>query len=168
MGKATPLPNGYAVTPPEITKTMAPAGAFAAHFLEVSVDSDLGTIRVKRVVSAVDGGRILNEKTAHSQIIGGVVGGIGMALLEENVTDHTGRIVNASFGDYLVAVNADVPEVDVLFVGAPDPMTATGAKGIGELAITGVPAAIANAVYHATGTRIRSLPITLEKVLRNG
>lgn len=162
------LTRDGANTPPEVTKTMAPAGAFAAHFVEVNVDSDLSTIRVKRVVSAVDGGRILNDKTARSQIIGGVVGGIGMALLEESVSDYTGRIVNASFGDYLVAVNADVPDIEVVFVGAPDPMTATGAKGIGELAITGVPAAIANAVYHATGTRIRSLPITLEKVLRRG
>src|SRR5262249_13648774 len=145
-------------TPPEITKTMAPAGAYAAHFVEVHVDADLGVIRVARVVSAVDGGRILNEKTARSQIIGGIVGGIGMALLEDTVSDHLGRVVNASFGDYLVPVNADVPDIDVLFVGAPDPMTATGAKGIGELAITGTAAAIANAVYHASGRRVRSLP----------
>jgi xanthine dehydrogenase YagR molybdenum-binding subunit len=144
---------------------MAPAGAFAAHFVEVHVDADLGTIRVTRIVSAVDGGRILNEKTARSQIIGGIVGGIGMALLEETVSDRSGRIVNASFGDYLVAVNADVPDIDVVFVGAPDPMMATGTKGIGELAITGMGAAIANAVYHATGRRVRSLPISLEDVL---
>jgi CO/xanthine dehydrogenase Mo-binding subunit len=159
------LTRDGANTLPEVTKTMAPSGAFAAHFVEVHVDADLGTIRVKRVVSAIDGGRILNEKTARSQIIGGVVGGIGMALLEDTVSDHTGRIVNASFGDYLVAVNADVPDIDVLFVGGPDPMTATGTKGIGELAITGTGAAIANAVYHATGCRVRSLPISMEKVL---
>ena len=129
-------------TPPQNTKTMPPAGAFAAHFVEVHVDSDLGTIRVKRVVSAIDGGRILNEKTARSQIIGGMVGGIGMVLLKKTVSDHTGRIVNASFGDYQIAVNADVPDVDVVFVGGPDPMTATGTKGIGELAITGMAASI--------------------------
>ena len=159
------LTRDGASTPPVNTKTTVPAGSFAAHFVEAHVDADLGTIRVRRVVSAVDGGRILNEKTARSQIIGGVAGGIGMALLEENVSDHTGRIVNASFGDYLVAVNADVPDIDVVFVGSPDPLTATGAKGIGELALTGMAAAVANAVYHATGRRVRSLPISVEKVL---
>jgi len=151
--------------PPEATKTNAPAGAHAAHFVEVHVDEDLGVVRVTRVVSAVDGGRILNEKTARSQIVGGFVLGIGMTLLEETVSDRSGRIVNASFGDYLVPVNADVPDIEVVFVGAPDPMTATGAKGIGELAVTGTSAAIANAVYHATGCRVRSLPISLEKIL---
>jgi CO/xanthine dehydrogenase Mo-binding subunit len=152
-------------TPAEATKTMAPSGAYAAHFVEVRVDADLGLIRVARVVSVVDAGRVLNEKTARSQIIGGIVGGIGMALLEENISDQTGRIVNASLGDYLIAVNADVPDIDVVFVGGPDPLTPTGTKGIGELAITGIGAAIANAVYHATGHRVRSLPISLEDVL---
>lgn len=152
-------------TPPEVTKTMAPSGAYAAHFVEVRVDAELGEVRVSRVVSAVDAGRVLNEKTARSQIIGGIVGGIGMALLEENVSDRSGRIVNASFGDYLIAVNADVPDIDVVFVGPPDPLTPTGTKGIGELAITGMSAAIANAVYHATGRRVRSLPISLEDLL---
>jgi CO/xanthine dehydrogenase Mo-binding subunit len=147
------------------TGVRAHAGAFAAHFVEVHVDADLRTIRVARVVSAVDGGRILNVKTARSQIIGGIVGGIGMALLEETVSDRTGRLANASLGEYVVAVNADVPDIDVLFVGQPDSMTAVGTKGIGELAITGMAAAIANAVYHATGQRVRSLPISLEKVL---
>jgi CO/xanthine dehydrogenase Mo-binding subunit len=88
-----------------------------------------------------------------------------MALLEETVSDSTGRVVNTLFADYVVAVNADVRDVDVLFVGEPDSMTALGTKGVGELAITGMAAAIANAVYHATGTRVRSLPITIEKVL---
>jgi xanthine dehydrogenase YagR molybdenum-binding subunit len=147
------------------TGANAHAGAFAVHFVEVHVDPDLGTIRVARVVSAVDGGRILNPTTARSQIIGGIVGGIGMALLEETVLDRTGRLANTSFGDYLMAVNADVPDVDVLFVGRPDSMSPVGTKGIGELAVTGMAAAIANAVYHATGTRIRSLPISIDKML---
>jgi CO/xanthine dehydrogenase Mo-binding subunit len=147
------------------TRAQAHAGSFAAHFVEVHVDPDLGTVRVVRVVSAVDGGRILNPKTARSQIIGGIVGGIGMALLEETVTDGSGRLANGSLGDYLVAANADVPDIDVLFVGEPDPMTPIGTKGIGELAIVGMAAAIANAVYHATGSRIRSLPISIDKVL---
>jgi xanthine dehydrogenase YagR molybdenum-binding subunit len=145
--------------------TKAPAGAFAAHFVEVHVDPDLGRVRVARVVSAIDGGRILNQKTARSQIIGACVGGIGMALLEETVLDDRGRLVNASLGDYLVAVNADVPDVDVVFVGAPDPMTPIGTKGIGELALMGMGAAVANALYHATGNRVRSLPISVEKIL---
>jgi xanthine dehydrogenase YagR molybdenum-binding subunit len=147
------------------TGARAHAGAFAAHFIEVHVDRDLGTIRVARVVSAVDGGRILNPKTARSQIIGGIAGGIGMALFEENVSDRTGRQVNTSLADYVVAVNADVREVDVLFVGQPDSMSPLGTKGVGELALTGMAAAIANAVYHATGKRVRSLPISIEKVL---
>ena len=139
---------------------------FGAKFAEVHVDPELGLVRVTRVVAAVDGGRILNEKTATSQITGGTVGGIGMALLEETVSDPgTGRLANATFGDYLVAVNADVPDIDVIFVGEPDPMTPIGVKGIGEIAIVGVAPAIANAVFHANGRRIRSLPITIEQLL---
>jgi CO/xanthine dehydrogenase Mo-binding subunit len=144
----------------------APAGAFAVKFVEVHVDPDLGTIRVKRVVSAVDAGRVLNEKLARSQIIGGTVGGIGMALLEETLTDPgTGRIANATLGDYLIPVNADVPEMDVIFVGEPDPLTPVGTKGVGEIGLVGIAAAIANAVFHATGRRVRSLPIGLEQIL---
>jgi CO/xanthine dehydrogenase Mo-binding subunit len=147
------------------TGTRAHAGGYAAHFVEAHVDPDLGTVRVARVVSAVDGGRILNPKTARSQIIGGIAMGIGMALLEETVSDRTGRLVTTSLAEYVVPVNADVREVDVLFVGEPDSMTPLGTKGVGELAITGMAAAIANAVYHATGTRFRLLPISIEKVL---
>lgn len=149
------------------TGARAHAGAYAAHFVEVHVDPDLGTVRVARVVSAIDGGRILNPKTARSQIIGGIAMGIGMALLEETVSDRSGRLVTTSLAEYVVAVNADVREVDVLFVGQPDSMTPLGTKGIGELAITGMAAAIANAVYHATGTRVRSLPISIEKMLEH-
>jgi len=145
---------------------MAPAGAFAARFVEVRVDPDLGLVRVARVVSAIDGGRILNEKTATSQIIGATVGGIGMALLEETVTDPaTGRIANANLGDYLVPVNADVPDLEVLFVGEPDRFNPIGVKGVGEVGLVGMAAAIANAVFHATGRRIRSLPITIDRLL---
>jgi CO/xanthine dehydrogenase Mo-binding subunit len=147
------------------TRARAHAGGYAAHFVEVHVDPDLGTIRVARVVSAVDGGRILNPKTARSQIIGGIAGGIGMALLEETVSDRTGRLVTTSLADYVVAANADVRDIEVLFVGQPDSMSPLGTKGVGELAIAGMAAAIGNAVYHATGTRVRSLPISIEKVL---
>jgi CO/xanthine dehydrogenase Mo-binding subunit len=149
---------------PPSTATMAHAGPFGAQFVELHVDPDLGTIRVQRVVSVIDGGRILNEKVARSQIIGGIVGGIGMALFEETVSIK-GRPINTSLGDYVIPVNADVPDIDVTFVGDADPMTEVGAKGIGELALTGVAAAVANAVFHATGKRIRTLPLSLDKVM---
>ena len=141
-------------------------GSFAAWFAEVRVDADLGLVRVARIVSAVDAGRILNEKLARSQMIGGAVMAIGMTMLEETVFDPgTGRIVNATFGDYLIPANADVPEIDVVFVGTPDTVMPMGIKGIGEIGVVGVSAAIANAVHHATGRRIRSLPITVEQLL---
>jgi xanthine dehydrogenase YagR molybdenum-binding subunit len=142
-----------------------PNGSFAAWFAEVRVDADLGLLRVARMVAAVDAGRILNEKLARSQIIGGAVMGIGMTLLEETVFDPEGRIANATFGDYLIPASADVPDLDVVFVGTPDPVRPLGIKGIGEIGVVGVSAAIANAVYHATGRRIRSLPITVEQLL---
>ncbi|MEA2501719.1 MAG: xanthine dehydrogenase YagR molybdenum-binding subunit [Actinomycetota bacterium] len=143
-----------------------PSGAFAARFAEVRIDAELGLLRIARIVSAVDAGRILNEKLARSQVIGATVMGIGMTLLEETIFDPTtGRIANATFGDYLIPVNADVPDLDVAFVGEPDRFSPLGIKGLGEIGIVGVPAAVANAVYHATSRRIRSLPITVEKLL---
>jgi CO/xanthine dehydrogenase Mo-binding subunit len=143
-----------------------PNGSFAAWFAEVRVDADLGLPRVARILCAVDAGRILNEKLARSQIIGGAVMGIGMTMLEETVFDpETGRIANATFGDYLIPTNADVADLDVVFVGTPDTVRPLGIKGIGEIGVVGVSAAIANAIYHATGRRIRSLPITVEQLL---
>jgi xanthine dehydrogenase YagR molybdenum-binding subunit len=139
----------------------------AAVFAEVRVDPDLGTIQVSRVVSAVAGGRVLNPKTARSQVMGGVVWGIGMALEEESVIDQTfGRFMNHSLAEYHVAVNADVHDIDVIFVDEHDDIVnPLGAKGLGEIGLVGVAAAIANAIYHATGKRIRELPITLDKVM---
>jgi len=142
--------DGEATPPSQEHSGSALSGPFAAKFVEVRVDEDLGLVRVARVTAAVDGGRILNGKTARSQIIGGTVGGIGQALLEETITDPvTGRIANATLGDYLIPVNADVPDIDVVFVGEPDPLTPLGAKGVGEIGLVGVAAAIANAVHHA-------------------
>jgi xanthine dehydrogenase YagR molybdenum-binding subunit len=140
----------------------------SAIFAEVKVDEEIGVIRVTRIVSAIAAGRILNLKTAHSQIMGGVVWGIGMALHEETVYDHKlGRIMNANIAEYHVPVNADVHEIKVIFVDEPDPIiNAMGIKGLGEIGIVGVAAAIANAVYHATGKRVRDLPITLDKLRR--
>jgi xanthine dehydrogenase YagR molybdenum-binding subunit len=140
----------------------------SAVFAEVKVDEQLGVVRVTRVVNAVAAGRILNTKTAHSQIMGGVVWGIGMALHEETVYDHRfGRIMNANIAEYHVPVNADVHDIKVIFVDEPDTIVnPMGIKGLGEIGIVGVAAAIANAVYHATGQRVRDLPITLDKLLR--
>jgi xanthine dehydrogenase YagR molybdenum-binding subunit len=140
----------------------------SAVFAEVKVDELLGVIRVTRIVSAVAAGRILNTKTAASQIIGGVVWGIGMALHEETLVDHKfGRIMNANIADYHVPVNADVNDIEVVFVDEPDAIVnPLGIKGLGEIGIVGVAAAIANAIYHATGKRVRDLPITLDKLRR--
>jgi xanthine dehydrogenase YagR molybdenum-binding subunit len=139
----------------------------SAIFAEVRVDEDFGTIRVTRVVNAVAGGRILNPKTARSQILGGVVWGIGMALHEETFTDHNlGRFMNHNYAEYHVPVNADVHEIEVIFVDERDEVVnPLGAKGLGEIGIVGTAAAIANAVFHATGKRVRHLPITLDKLL---
>jgi xanthine dehydrogenase YagR molybdenum-binding subunit len=139
----------------------------SAIFAEVKVDEELGVIRVTRVVDTVAAGRILNTKTAHSQMMGGVVWGIGMALHEETAIDHAfGRVMNANIAEYHVPVNADVHDIEVIFVEEPDAIiNPLGVKGVGEIGIVGVAAAIANAVYHATGKRVRDLPITLDKIL---
>lgn len=139
----------------------------SAVFAEVKVDEELGVVRVTRIVSAVAAGRILNTKTGRSQIMGGVVWGIGMALHEETVMDHRfGRIMNANIAEYHIPVNADVHDIEVIFVDEEDDrINRLGVKGLGEIGIVGVPAAIANAVYHATGKRIRRFPITLDKLL---
>jgi xanthine dehydrogenase YagR molybdenum-binding subunit len=140
----------------------------SAIFAEVKVDEDLGVIRLTRVVSAVAAGRIVNTKTAQSQIMGGVVWGIGMALHEETLVDHSfGRVMNANIAEYHVPVNADVHDIKVIFVDEPDAtINRLGIKGLGEIGIVGVAAAIANAVYHATGKRVRDLPITVDKLQR--
>ena len=140
----------------------------SAIFAEVKVDEQLGIIRVTRIVNAVAAGRILNAKTARSQIMGGVVWGIGMALHEETVFDHRfGRIMNANIAEYHMPVNADVQDIEVIFVDEPDEIiNPLGIKGVGEIGIVGVAAAIANAIYHATGKRVRDLPITLDKLQR--
>jgi xanthine dehydrogenase YagR molybdenum-binding subunit len=142
--------------------------AFGAVFAEVRVDRDLGEIRIPRIVAAYGAGKILNAKTARSQLQGGIVWGIGMALEEETLVDPgTGRYVNADLAEYHVPVNADVGSIDVTFIDEVDPyVNPIGVKGVGEIGITGVAAAIANAVYNATGVRVRELPITLDKVLQ--
>jgi xanthine dehydrogenase YagR molybdenum-binding subunit len=142
--------------------------SFGAVFVEVHVDEALGTIRVPRIVGVYDVGQLLNDKTGKSQLMGGIVWGLGAALEEASELDpRYGRILNANLAEYHVPVNADIGTIDVSVLNVPDPRFNTlGARGIGEIGITGVPAAIANAVYHATGVRVRDLPITLDKVLQ--
>jgi xanthine dehydrogenase YagR molybdenum-binding subunit len=141
--------------------------SFGAAFAEVRVDPDLGEIRVSRFLGAYAPGRVLNAKTARSQIIGGIVYGLGMTLTEHTIPDvRTGRYLNADLAEYHVPVNADVPNIDVVLVDEHDPyVNPIGVKGIGEVSMTGVAAAVANAVYHATGVRVRDLPITPDKLL---
>lgn len=141
--------------------------SFSIHFVQVKVHTLTGVVKVSKIVSVGDSGTIVSPKTARSQMLGGAVGGIGMALTEESIIDHRyGRYINNNFADYHVPVNADVPEIDVNFINKPDPyINPMGAKGMGEIALIGFSAAVANAVFNATGKRIRTLPITPDKVL---
>ncbi|WBA43439.1 xanthine dehydrogenase family protein molybdopterin-binding subunit [Hymenobacter canadensis] len=141
--------------------------AHNAVFVEVKVDEDLGTVHVTRVVNAIAAGRIINLKTARSQVLGSVVWGIGAALMEETVMDHKfGRYMNHNFAEYHVPVNADIHDIDVIFVDEEDDVVnPLGIKGIGEVGMLGVAAAVANAIHHATGKRVRDLPITIDKLL---
>lgn len=140
---------------------------FGVHLVEVRWDPGIARLRVSRVVSVLDAGRIINAKTARNQIYGAILMGIGMATLEESLYDpRSGRVVNDNFADYHIPSHADTPVMDVVFLDHPDPHIGEfGARGIGELGITGLPAAIANAVHHATGRRIRDLPITCDKLI---
>ncbi|HET6145415.1 MAG TPA: xanthine dehydrogenase family protein molybdopterin-binding subunit, partial [Candidatus Acidoferrales bacterium] len=141
--------------------------SFGAIFAEVTVDPDLGMVRVPRIVAVYDVGKLLNAKTARNQFIGGIVWGVSLALFEETyVDDRNGRIVNANLAEYRVPVNADIGEIDVSAIDVPDTkFNPLGARGIGEIGITGTGAAVANAIFHATGKRVRDLPITPEKLL---
>ena len=141
--------------------------SFSAVFAEVRVDAELGLVRLNRFVGAYDAGRIINPKTARSQAIGGIIWGVGQAMLEQSETDPaSGQFINRNYSGYLVPTNADIPELDVLFVGGFDEEASPlGTKGLGELTAVSVAPAIANAVYHATGKRIRDLPVTVEKLL---
>lgn len=141
--------------------------SFSAHFVKVHVHPNTGVVKIMQVVTVADAGKIISEKTARSQMLGGVVGGIGMAMMEEVTIDHKyGRQMNSNLAGYHVPVNADIPYIDVLYVNKPDLIISpTGAKGIGEIALVGVAPAVANAVYNATGKRVRDLPITPDKLM---
>jgi xanthine dehydrogenase YagR molybdenum-binding subunit len=135
--------------------------SFSAHFVKVAIDPATGAIELKKVVCTGDGGKIVSPKTARSQMIGGAVGGIGMALTEEALVDtRTGKYLNDTLGSYLVPRHRDVPFIDTWFPDKPDPViNPMGSKGVGEIALVGFAAAVANAVYNATGKRITSLPL---------
>jgi xanthine dehydrogenase YagR molybdenum-binding subunit len=140
--------------------------SFGAQLCEVRVSEVTGEVRITRWLGSFDTGRILNPKTAKSQFRGGIIMGIGMALMEEGLFDErSGRFMNPTLAEYHLPVHLDVPEIDVIWTDIPDPHSPLGVHGIGEIGITGVAAAIANAIYHATGKRFRELPITLDKVL---
>ena len=141
--------------------------SFSAVFAEVRVDPDLGLVRLTRFVGAYDCGQVVNPKTARSQAIGGIIWGVGQALMEQSETDPTtGHLINRNYSGYLVPTSADIPDPDIVFVGDFDgEASPIGAKGLGELTSVSVAPAIANAVYHATGKRVRELPITIEKLL---
>jgi xanthine dehydrogenase YagR molybdenum-binding subunit len=141
--------------------------SFGAHFCEISFDPGVLRLRVTRWLTVMDGGRMINEKTARNQIIGGVVMGIGMGLLEETVYDpRNGKPINNNYADYLVAVNADIPEIEVIFLDYPDKvMSEYGARGVGEIGLTGCASALTMATYHASGVRVRELPIRIEKLM---
>ena len=157
------------VAPDMLSMKRYAAYSHSAVFVEVKVDEELGVVRVTRVVSAIAAGRILNPKTARSQILGGVVMGIGMALHEEGMIDHrTGRIMNHNLAEYHVPAHADIHDIDVIFVDEDDDKASPiGVKGLGEIGIVGVAAAVSNAIFHATGKRIRHLPITIDKILES-
>jgi xanthine dehydrogenase YagR molybdenum-binding subunit len=130
------------------------------------VNAVTGETRVSRFLGSFDTGRIINPKTARSQFRGGIIMGLGMALMEETLfDDRNGRIMNPSLAEYHVPVHLDVPDIDVIWTDIADPHTPMGAHGVGEIGITGVGAAVANAVFNATGRRVRELPITLDKLL---
>jgi xanthine dehydrogenase YagR molybdenum-binding subunit len=141
--------------------------SWSVHFVKTIVNPLTGVVKLEKVTCVADSGRIISSKTARSQIIGGAVMGIGMALMEETVFDHRyGKVMNASFADYHVPVNADIPQIEALFVNIPDyNINPLGAKGMGEIALIGMAAAVANAVYNATGKRVRELPITPDKLV---
>jgi xanthine dehydrogenase YagR molybdenum-binding subunit len=142
--------------------------SFGVHFAEVTWQPEIARLRVSRVTTVIDGGRIINLKPARNQIEGAVVMGVGMALLEETTYDQRyGAPINANLADYMVATNADAPAIDVTFLDHPDTViNPLGARGVGEIGLAGTAAAITSAVYHATGVRVRGLPVRIENLLQ--
>jgi xanthine dehydrogenase YagR molybdenum-binding subunit len=155
-----------AAAPPPFETLHWSMHSFGAMFCEARVNVITGEPRISRFLGSFDCGRIMNAKTASSQFRGGIVMGLGLALMEETLFDErNGRVMNPSLAEYHVPVHMDVPNIDVMWTDIPDPHAPMGAHGVGEIGITGVGAAVANAVYNACGKRVRNLPITLDKLL---
>jgi xanthine dehydrogenase YagR molybdenum-binding subunit len=167
LGKVLHIEEKAAAFPRTLIQSRYTKCVHSAVFVEVAVDEELGTVEVTRVVCAVAGGRIINPKTARSQVLGAIVMGVGMALEEESHMDERlGRFMNHDLSEYHVPVNADIHDIEILFVEEKDDIVnPLGAKGLGEIGIVGVAAAITNAIFHATGVRVRDLPITIDKVM---
>ena len=158
----------FLMTPQMLKQRKFARAVHSAVFVEVRINERLGMVRVTRAVSAVAAGRIINAKTAASQVSGAVVWGISEALHEETFTDHRlGRFMNHNFAEYHVAANADIHDIQVIFADEEDRIVSKqlGAKGVGEIGIVGVAAAVSNAIFHATGKRLRTTPITPDKLL---
>ncbi len=166
MAGGAPIEAEETASTMQVEKLVKVGYTHSAVFVEVRVDEELGAVRVTRVVDAVAAGKILNPQTARSQVLGGVVFGLGMALSEKSMADHAlGRFMNHNLAEYHLQVNADVPQIDVIFVEEHDEIVSPiGVKGLGEIGVVGTAAAVANAIYHATGKRVRSLPITIDKL----
>jgi xanthine dehydrogenase YagR molybdenum-binding subunit len=159
--------DGTGKTDPDPAQQKYSIHSFGAHFCEVAFDPEIVHLRVTRWVTVIDGGQMINAKTARNQILGSIVMGIGMGMLEETVCDRrTAHPINNNYADYMVPVNADVPELDCVFLNYPDPvLNEYGARGIGEIGLTGCASALTSATHHATGVRIRELPIRIEKLM---
>jgi xanthine dehydrogenase YagR molybdenum-binding subunit len=159
--------DGQAKASPDESSRKLSSHTFGAQFCEVTWDPGIARLRVSRWLTVMDAGRIINHKTARNQILGGVVMGIGMGLFEETLYDpRNGKPLNNNFADYIVSTNADIPEMDCIFVEYPDlNLNEYGARGVGEIGLTGVASALTMAVYHATGIRVRDLPIRIEQLL---
>jgi xanthine dehydrogenase YagR molybdenum-binding subunit len=159
--------DGHAKTDADPNMKKFSTHSFGAHFCEISFDPGIARLRITRWLTVIDAGRMINAKTARNQILGGVVMGIGMGLFEATVYDtRNGHPINDNFADYIVPVNADIPEMDCIFLDYPDTvLNEYGARGVGEIGLTGVASALTSAVYHATGVRVRDLPIRIEQLL---
>jgi xanthine dehydrogenase YagR molybdenum-binding subunit len=159
--------DGNAKTDADANMKKFSTHSFGAHFCEISFDPGIARLRVTRWLTVIDGGRMINAKTARNQMLGGVVMGIGMGLFEATIYDaRNGHPINNNFADYIVPVNADIPEMDCIFLDYPDTvLNEYGARGIGEIGLTGVASALTSATYHATGVRVRDLPIHIEHLL---
>jgi xanthine dehydrogenase YagR molybdenum-binding subunit len=163
-GRPSIAATGFSAPGEEMTKHSF--SSFGAQFCEVRVHRWTREVRVSRMLGVFDAGRIINEQAARSQIMGGMIWGVSAALHEGLEVEENGRLANGDFASYLIPVNADIPEVDVAFVQYPDTLhNPVGARGLGEIGVVGMAAAVANAVHHATGIRVRHIPITIEDLL---